>query len=373
MKFCIVGAGAIGGFVGVKLANAGHEVTFIARGKNLEAIRANGMKLVTQDGAETVARVHVTDNWQEAGKHDVVILALKAHQVAPIADKLHHLYAPHTTIVTMQNGIPFWYFAGLSGSHAGAHADKHVESVDPGGALLATIPAERIIGCVVYPASELVQPGVVVHIEGERFPLGELDGRKSERVEKIAAAFVEAGLKAPVLDAIRNEIWLKLWGNLTFNPISALTHATLVDICRHPHGRALAAQMMREAQAVAEKLGASFRVPLEKRIEGAEKVGKHKTSMLQDVEHGRAIEIDALVGAVVELGRLADVPTPTIAAIYNAAKLLSSVVENEEVGVRAFPLNEPYSSLSSLGEAQASATGGTGGGGAAAPSTRAAA
>jgi 2-dehydropantoate 2-reductase len=362
MKFCIVGAGAIGGFVGVKLAHAGHEVTFIARGKNLAAIRVNGMKLVTQDGVETTAQVRVTDKWEEAGKQDVIILALKAHQVAPIAGNLHHLYAPHTTIVTMQNGIPFWYFAGQSGPHA----NKHVESVDPGGALLATIPAERIIGCVVYPASELVQPGVVVHIEGERFPLGELDGRKSERVEQIAAAFVAAGLKAPVLDAIRNEIWLKLWGNLTFNPISALTHATLVDICQHEHGRELAAQMMREAQAVAEKLGASFRVTLEKRIEGAEKVGKHKTSMLQDVEHGRAIEIDALVGAVVELGKLVDVPTPTIAAIYNAAKLLGSVVEREEVGVRAFPLNEPYSSLSALGGTQPVAAPAT-------PSTRAAA
>ena len=200
------------------------------------------------------------------------------------------------------------------------------------------IPASRILGCVVYPATELAAPGVVVHVEGDRFPLGELDGSRSARVEAMAAAFVQSGLKCPVLDNVRAEIWLKLWGNLTFNPISALTHATLADICADPHGRALAAQMMREAQAVAESLGITFRVSLEKRIEGAARVGRHKTSMLQDVEAGRPLEIDALVGSVVELGQLAGVPTPTITAIYNAAKLLDRTMTDEQVAVRSIPL-----------------------------------
>ncbi len=334
MRFCVVGAGAIGGLVGTKLALGGEEVTFIARGHNLEAIRARGMKVVLQDGSELVARnVRVTDSWEEAGAQDVVILALKAHQVEAVAEQLAPLLGPETVIVTMQNGIPFWYFAGLPGPLAG----RSVETVDPGGKLLRAIPSARIVGAVVYPASELVQPGVVVHIEGDRFPLGELDGSKSARIERIAAAFAHAGLKAPVLDNIRNEIWLKLWGNLSFNPVSALTHATLVDICQNEHGRELVSNMMLEAQAVAEKLGASFRVTLEKRIEGAAKVGKHKTSMLQDVEAGRAIEIDALVGSVVELGRLVGVPTPTICAIYQAAKLLANTMEVDLVSVRAMP------------------------------------
>ena len=334
MRFCVVGAGAIGGLVGTKLALAGEQVTFIARGKNLEAISTHGMKVVLQDGSELVARnVRVTDNWDDAGQQDVVILALKAHQVEAVADRLAPLLGPETVIVTMQNGIPFWYFAGLPGPLSG-HC---IESVDPGGKLLRTIPAERIVGAVVYPASELVQPGVVVHIEGDRFPLGELDGSKSPRVERISAAFAAAGLKAPVLENIRNEIWLKLWGNLSFNPVSALTHATLVDICHNPHGRELVTNMMLEAQAVAEKLGASFRVTLEKRIDGAAKVGKHKTSMLQDVEAGRSIEIDALVGSVVELGRLVAIPTPTICAIYQAAKLLANTMEVDLVSVRAVP------------------------------------
>ncbi len=209
-----------------------------------------------------------------------------------------------TTVITMQNGIPFWYFH----KHGGNLQSTRVNAVDPTGVCAETIDPNRIIGCVVYPAAELVAPGVVQHIEGDRFPLGEIDGTISNRVKDLSDVFAKSGLKAPVLDNIRNEIWLKLWGNLTFNPISALTHATLQDICEFPLSRELAASMMKEAQAVAEKLGASFRVTLEKRIEGAAKVGKHKTSMLQDIEAGRAIEIDALVGSVVELGQLAGVP-----------------------------------------------------------------
>jgi 2-dehydropantoate 2-reductase len=326
MKIAIIGAGAIGGYVGVKLALAGEDVTFIARGANLDAIRRNGMKLVMHDGTEHVARnVKATNDYAAAGVQDLVILAMKAHQVEAVADDVRRLLVPHTTIVTMQNGIPFWYFH----QHGGALAGTHVRSVDPNGLLSAKIPAGKVLGCVVYPASELVAPGVVQHIEGDRFPLGELDGSSSERVNRVAQCFTNAGFKAPVLDNVRAEIWLKLWGNLTFNPISSLAHSTLVDICQYPLTRDLAAAMMTEAQTVAAKLGITFRVPLEKRIAGAEKVGKHKTSMLQDIEAGRAPEIDALVGSVVELGRLTDTPTPHIDTVYALVKLLAKTMAEE--------------------------------------------
>ncbi len=335
MRFCIVGAGAIGGFVGAKLALGGEEVTFIARGKNLQAINAGGMKIFYRDGREEIAsHVRATDDYYRAGQFDVVILALKAHQVGAVAPLLAPLYHQHTVVIPMQNGIPFWYFV----NHGGELAGRTVETVDPGGKVKDSIPAERIVGCVVYPATELTAPGTVVHIEGDRFPIGELDNSKSERAQRISEAFVRAGLKCPLLDDVRAEMWLKLWGNLTFNPISALTHATLQDICENPHGNALASQMMREAQAVAEKLGITFRVPLEKRIEGARKVGKHKTSMLQDVEAGRPIEVDALVGSVVEMGEIAGVPTPTIRAIYQAAKLLDATMKMDDVSIRSVQL-----------------------------------
>lgn len=242
-----------------------------------------------------------------------------------MASDVPKLFGPETVVVTMQNGIPFWYFH----NHGGALAGTPVRSVDPTGLVAAKVPAERVIGCVVYPASELIAPGVVKHIEGDRFPVGELDGSSSERVNRVSACFGAAGFKAPVLDNIRAEIWLKLWGNLTFNPISSLSHSTLVDICQYPPSRELAAAMMREAQAVAHKLGIEFRVTLDKRIAGAEKVGKHKTSMLQDVEAGRAPEIDALVGAVVELARLTETPTPHIDTVYSLVKLLARTMEEQ--------------------------------------------
>jgi 2-dehydropantoate 2-reductase len=334
MKFCVVGAGSIGGYVGVKLATAGEDVTLVARGANLEAIRARGMRLTMADGTEYIAPgVKATASLAEAGPQDVVILAMKAHQVAPVAKDLHHLLHAETVIVPMQNGIPWWYFQ----RHGGPFEGRRVESVDPDGAIMDAIDPARIIGCVVYPACELAAPGVVRHIEGDRFPLGELDGTESARVARLAEAFARAGLKAPVLTAIRAEIWLKLWGNLTFNPISALTHSTLVDICRFPPTRELAAAMMREAEQVANKLGVGFRVTLEKRIAGAEKVGKHKTSMLQDVEAGRDPEIDALVGAVIELGCLTGVPTPHIDTAYALVKLLGRTMQEERVLIRALP------------------------------------
>jgi 2-dehydropantoate 2-reductase len=327
MKIAIIGAGAIGGYVGVKLALSGEDVTFIVRGANLEAIRANGMKLVMHDGSEQVARdVKATNDYAAAGVQDLVILAMKAHQLEAVVDELPKLIGPNTLIVTMQNGLPFWYFH----QHGGALAGSPVKSVDPSGRIAAAIPAGQIIGCVVYPASELTAPGVVHHIEGDRFPVGELDGSLSERVQRVADCFVKAGFKSPVLDNIRAEIWLKLWGNLTFNPISSLAHATLVDICQYPLTRELAAAMMTEAQTVANKLGITFRVSIDKRIAGAEKVGKHKTSMLQDIEAGRAPEIDALVGSIVELGRLTETPTPHIDTVYALVKLLAKTMDEEK-------------------------------------------
>lgn len=328
MKIAVIGAGAIGGYVAVKLALSGEEVTCIVRGANLEAINKNGLKLIMDDGTEHVAsNVKATNDYDKAGKQDMIILAMKAHQLEAIADDLHKLIGPETVIVTMQNGIPFWYFH----KHGGKLAGTRVSSVDPTGKITDKIPADRVIGCVVYPASELIAPGVIKHIEGDRFPVGELDGSISERVTRVSESFTKAGFKAPVLEDIRAEMWLKLWGNLTFNPISALSHSTLQDICQFPLTRELASAMMTEAQTVANKLNITFRVPLEKRIAGAEKVGKHKTSMLQDVEAGRDPEIDALVGSVVELGRLTETPTPHIDTVYSLVKLLAKTM-GEETG-----------------------------------------
>jgi 2-dehydropantoate 2-reductase len=326
MKIAIIGAGAIGGYVGVKLALAGEDVTFIVRGANLAAIRQNGMKLIMNDDTEHVARnVKATSDYAAAGPQDLVILAMKAHQVEAVANDVPKLFGPETAVVTMQNGIPYWYFH----QHGGELSGSRVNAVDPTGTLSEKIPGERVIGCVVYPASELLKPGVVKHIEGDRFPVGELDGSTSERVQRIADCFTKAGFKSPVLDDIRSEIWLKLWGNLTFNPISALARATLVDICQYPLTRQLAAAMMTEAQTIAGKLGVTFRVPLEKRIAGAEKVGKHKTSMLADVEAQRDLEVDALVGSVAELGRLTKTPTPHIDSVFALTKLLAKTIAEE--------------------------------------------
>ena len=331
MKICVVGAGSIGGLLGVKLALAGHEVTLIARGPNLAAIRERGMKLVMHDGTTLVAdKVKATDKIAEAGPQDLVILGMKAHQVEPVVEELKALYHDDTVVLPMQNGIPWWYFQ----RHGGKYEGRTVAAVDPRGVIAAGIDPARIIGCVVYPAAEIAEPGVIHHIEGDRFPVGELDGQESERVKKISAVLTEAGFKSPVLPSIRSEIWLKLWGNLTFNPISALTHSTLVDICQFPLTRELARQMMKEAQEVAAQLGIAFRVDIDKRIAGAEKVGKHKTSMLQDVEAGRDPEIDALVGAVIELGEVVGKPVPQITALYALVKLLGRTMKEDKIYVR---------------------------------------
>jgi len=327
MKITVIGAGAIGGYVGAKLALAGEAVTFIVRGLNLETIRSRGIKLVMNDGSEHVAtQVTATEDYAAVGAQDLVILGMKAHQVAAVAHEVPKLFGPETVVVPMQNGIPYWYFH----EHAGEYQGHRIRSVDPTGVIGEKIPAARVVGCVVYPAAELIAPGVVQHIEGDRFPVGELDGTSSARVLRVSECLIRAGFKAPVLDNIRAEIWLKLWGNLTFNPISALSRASLADICQFPLTRTLAAAMMTEAQSIANKLGITFRVPLEKRIAGAEKVGHHKTSMLQDVDARRPLEIDALLGSVVELAQLTDTPTPHLDTVYALTKLLAKKLEDGE-------------------------------------------
>jgi len=319
VKIAVVGAGAIGGYVGGWLANAGEDVTFIARGANLAAIRQNGMRVIGEDSAEVVARVASHEKAADAGPHDVVILAVKAHQVAAIAPDVASLCHDETSIVTMQNGIPWWYFY----KHGGEYEGTPVRSADPDGSIARCIDASRVIGSVVYPAATLEAPGVVRVVEGRRFTLGEPDGSTSARATAISGAFTRAGFKAPVIGDIRSEIWLKLWGNLSFNPISALTHSTLVGLLQYPLTRELSVQMMKEAEAVANKLGVTFRVGIDKRIAGAEKVGEHKTSMLQDVEAGRPMELEPLIGAVVELARLTETPTPHIDAVYATVSLLA--------------------------------------------------
>jgi 2-dehydropantoate 2-reductase len=331
MKTCIIGAGAIGGLIGARFALAGEQITFIERNTaHLDAINNKGLKLLMQDGEELVAsEVKAVPSMDKAGTQDLVIIAVKAYQIPSIAPAMRALFGPETVVLTIQNGIPWWYFH----KHGGEFDGRRIEAVDPNGEIDANIEPERIIGCVVYPAAEVVAPGVIKHVEGNRFPLGELDGSHSERVEAISQTFTKAGFKSFVLDDIRAEIWLKAWGNLSFNPISALTQATLIDICQFTPTRELAARMMEEAQAIANKLGIQFRHTIEKRIAGAESVGKHKTSMLQDVEAGRALEIEALVGAVVELGRLTHTPTPHIDAIYACTKLLDKIMREESAGI----------------------------------------
>jgi len=323
VKVAVVGAGAIGGYVGALLSAAGEDVTFIARGSNLEAIQRSGIKVVLGDGTEVHARdATAHERPSDAGPQDVVFLAVKAHQVTPIAPKLDHLCHETTSIVTMQNGIPWWYFQRLGGPYDG----HPVKSAHPDGSMARLIDPARIIGSVVYPAANLVAPGVVHVVEGKRFTLGELDGSETPRVQTISASMTKAGLKAPITTDIRSEIWLKLWGNLSFNPISALTGATLVDLVKFPLTRELCIAMMREAEQIANTLGVTFRVGIDRRIAGAEKVGAHKTSMLQDLEQGKPLELDALVGSVVELGRLTNTPTPHIDAVYACTSLLAKTV-----------------------------------------------
>ena len=307
MRICIYGAGAIGAWLGVQLSLAGEEVTLIARGPHLAAMQKNGVKLLI-DGEEKVAHPRCVEDPQEAGQQDYVIITLKAHSFPGVVDALQPLFHNDTAVVTAVNGIPWWYFYQL----AGAYENHTLESIDPGGKIWDTVGPERAIGCVVYPAAEIAEPGVIRHIEGDRFILGEPDGGQTERSDKLCDALKNAGFTSRVRKNIRDDIWVKLWGNLCFNPISALTHATLDKIAGEPGTGEICRQMMLEAQEIGEKLGARFRVNVDKRIAGGAAVGAHKTSMLQDLELGRPMEIDALVTVVQELGRLVDMPTPTI-------------------------------------------------------------
>jgi 2-dehydropantoate 2-reductase len=307
MKICIFGAGAIGGYLGVVLERAGCEVSMIARGAHLETMRSKGVVL-QMDNEEHHARPYCTDDPAELGPQDYVFICLKAHSVPGVVERMSPLLGNDTSVVTAVNGIPYWYFY----RHGGAWEGSTLESIDPGGKQWQLLGPERAIGCVVNPATEVVEPGVIKHVYGNKFPLGEPSGERTERVTRLASAMELAGLKAPVLDNIRDEIWLKLWGNLCFNPISALTCATLDEIANDPGTRALAKCMMLEAKEIGDRLSVHFRVDVERRINGAGAVVGHKTSMLQDLERGRPMEIDALVTVVQELGKLVSVPTPTI-------------------------------------------------------------
>lgn len=318
MKICIYGAGAIGGYLAVELSRVpGVEVSVVARGAQLAAIRRDGLRLRIE-GAERVARPVASDDPADLGPQDTVVIALKAHQAWEVADRVAPLLGPDTSVVTCQNGVPWWYFYGLPGPLA----DHTLDSVDPGARQWRAIGPARAIGCVVYPATEMAEPGVIVHKYGNKFSLGEPTGVISGRCRKLGEVFEAGGLRAPVLPNIRDEIWLKLWGNLCFNPISALTRATLDVVATDPATRSLSRAMMEEAYEVATRLGASFRVDIERRINGAANVGAHRTSMLQDLEKGRAMEIDALVSAVRELGRLGGVPTPQIDIVLGLVQQL---------------------------------------------------
>jgi ketopantoate reductase len=305
-------------------------VTVIDMGAHLETIRKNGLKLIWEDGSEIISKVKAVSSAAEAGEQDLVILAVKAHYLENVVRDIERMMHADTMVMTVQNGLPWWYFQRLGGPHDG-HA---MTSLDPSGVLTRKIDPARLIGAVVYPAAAAVELGVIHHVEGDRFPIGELDGSETERIRWVHDVLVSGGLKSRVLADIRSEIWLKAWGNLSFNPISALSHATLAEICQFPETRALAAEMMAEAQAVAEKLGVTFRVTIDKRISGAESVGAHKTSMLQDVEVGRSLETEALVGSILEMSELTGTPAPSIRAVYACVKLLNKVMLTEGAGVR---------------------------------------
>jgi 2-dehydropantoate 2-reductase len=310
MKIAIYGAGAIGGYLGVLLKLAGADVSLIARGAHLDAIHTDGLKLKI-DGQEKSARMPATSDPAELGPQDYVVVALKAHQAWEVADQMAPLLGPQTAVVTAQNGVPWWYFYGFEGQYA----NRRIESVDPGDRQWNAIGPQRVIGCTVYPAAEIEAPGVIRHIAGNKFGLGEPSRQVTARATELAKVFESAGLKAPVMPEIRNDIWLKLWGNLCFNPLSALTRATLDVVATEPGTRNLARNMMLEAEKIGRRIGVHFRVDVDRRIDGAARVGAHRTSMLQDLDRGRALEIDALLTAVQELGRLTEVETPYIDAV----------------------------------------------------------
>ncbi|WP_118183690.1 2-dehydropantoate 2-reductase [Paraburkholderia phosphatilytica] len=315
MKICIFGAGAIGGLMGAQLARAGADVSFIARGPHLAAMRERGVRVISDEG-EVVANVRCTSDPRELGVQDYVIITLKAHSVPAVVESMQPLLGKHTAVVTGVNGIPYWYFH----EHGGKFAGTRLTSVDPDGLQWTRLGPERAIGCVLYPAAEIVEPGVIKHTYGKKFPIGEPSGERTQRVVALHEMMQAAGFDAPIRDTIRDEIWLKLWGNLCFNPISALTHATLDVITSDPATRAVSRTMMLEAKRIGDQLGVHFRVDVEKRIDGAGAVGAHKTSMLVDLENRRPMEIDPLLTVVQEMGRLVGEATPTIDTVLALVK-----------------------------------------------------
>ncbi len=320
MRVCVVGAGAIGGLIGTRLSVAGQDVSFFARGENLAVIRSDGMKLIEPDGTVVAATdLTASDDLGSLGSQDIVILALKAHQITGVAHDLPALYHGETVVVSLQNGIPWWFFQKFPGPFAG----HRLQTLDRAGIIEDHIPVDRILGSIAYPAAQRDAPGVIRLIEGDRVPVGELDGVRSVRVTEVAKVLTAAGFKSRVLTDIRSHLWVKAWGNLALNPISALTGATLGEICRYPPTRSLAANMMLEASDVAEKLGLHLRLSVDQRIDGAEKVGEHKTSMLQDVEARQTLEVEPLIGSFLELGRLTGTPMPATEGVYSLISLLN--------------------------------------------------
>jgi 2-dehydropantoate 2-reductase len=324
MKFLIAGAGAIGAYIGARLAQAGFEVTLFARGPHLRAMQENGIQVKSAEG-DFAARPRIIGALAEAGTFDVVFLGVKAHALTQLAPQLKPVLGPNTTVVSTQNGIPWWYFQGFGGEWDGLR----LERVDPGGMISAAIAARSVVGSIVYFATEISSPGVIQHIEGNRISMGEPDGTRSDRIRQIAEALIASGLRCPVTTRIRHEIWVKVLGNASFNPVSALTHATLAQMARDPGVSSVIRNIMQEVEAVSQKLGMELPVSIDQRIAGAEKVGEHKTSMLQDLEAGRPMELEALVGAVVELGERVGLPMTCTRTVYNCAKLLAQNSKNK--------------------------------------------
>ena len=320
MKIAIVGAGAIGAFLGAKLALAGEDVYLIARGPHLKAMQANGVRVRSPEG-NFEAHPTATHDYESIGPVEYVFLTVKAHSLTAIAPSLAPLLGPDTAVVSAQNGIPWWYFIG----HGGPFDGSSIESVDPGGGIALAIDSSRVIGCVVYPSTVIVEPGVIEHIEGNRFSIGELDGTSSERCKRLAASLIGAGLRAPIRGHIRHDMWIKLLGNVVFNPMSALTGATLVEMATHPESSDIVRAVMAEADAVAEGLGVRLPLTIDQRMDGARKVGAHKTSMLQDLEAGRPMELESVVGVIIELGEKLGLPMPHTRTLYSCARLLDQV------------------------------------------------
>src|SRR5271157_2606173 len=324
MRFLIAGAGAIGAYIGARMAQAGFEVTLFARGPHLRAMQERGVQVKSPEG-DFVARPTIASSLEEVGPVDVVFLGVKAHGLPHLAPQLRPVLGPDTTVVSTQNGIPWWYFQGFGGDWDGLC----LERVDPGGVISSAIEARRVVGSIVYFSTEIPAPGVIQHIEGNRLSLGEPDGLRSERCRRIAEALIASGLRCPITARLRHEIWVKVLGNASLNPVSALTRATLVQMVRDPGVCSVCTSVMQEVEAVSGKLGMELPVSIEQRIGGAEKVGEHKTSMLQDLEAGRPMELEALVGAVVELGDRVGLPMPYTRTVYDCTRLLSQCAASQ--------------------------------------------